>query len=171
MSESLYLPTSGPWLGARSSPLRSSIFLTFFFQDLRKIPTKTPRTICFKLFSRKLFEFPGRSQSKQPPSSKDSLTKTQSSDWDAMLIGMRIVRPRQWAMMILWIKFFSYVILSLVIKYFFQFRFPSSGFEEIISHPFFRAVDWEQLEAKQISPPYKPRLRVSWPLGMIWLSR
>lgn len=33
------------------------------------------------------------------------------------------------------------------------------GFEEIISHPFFRAVDWEQLEAKQISPPYKPRLR------------
>jgi len=33
------------------------------------------------------------------------------------------------------------------------------GFEEIISHPFFRAVDWEQLEAKQISPPYRPRLR------------
>jgi len=33
------------------------------------------------------------------------------------------------------------------------------GFEEIISHQFFRAVDWEQLEAKQISPPYRPRLR------------
>lgn len=30
---------------------------------------------------------------------------------------------------------------------------------EIQSHPFFKTVDWEQLYAKQITPPYKPLLK------------
>ncbi|XP_070207266.1 protein kinase C iota type-like [Littorina saxatilis] len=34
-----------------------------------------------------------------------------------------------------------------------------SGFSDIRSHPFFRTIDWEQLEQKQISPPYKPLIR------------
>ncbi|XP_076451523.1 protein kinase C iota type-like isoform X2 [Babylonia areolata] len=34
-----------------------------------------------------------------------------------------------------------------------------SGFSDIQSHPFFRAIDWDQLEQKQISPPYKPLIR------------
>ncbi|KAL8426234.1 hypothetical protein Efla_005465 [Eimeria flavescens] len=31
--------------------------------------------------------------------------------------------------------------------------------EEIKMHPFFRSVDWDQLLAKKVKPPYKPRLR------------
>ncbi|XP_012218007.1 atypical protein kinase C isoform X2 [Linepithema humile] len=33
-----------------------------------------------------------------------------------------------------------------------------SAFLDIVSHPFFRAIDWEMLEQKQVTPPYKPRL-------------
>lgn len=33
------------------------------------------------------------------------------------------------------------------------------GVLEIQSHPFFKAIDWEQLYAKQITPPYKPLLK------------
>ncbi|VVC25114.1 Hypothetical protein CINCED_3A000623 [Cinara cedri] len=33
-----------------------------------------------------------------------------------------------------------------------------SGFYDIITHPFFKSIDWEMLEQKQVSPPYKPRL-------------
>jgi len=31
-------------------------------------------------------------------------------------------------------------------------------FYDIITHPFFKSIDWEMLEQKQVSPPYKPRL-------------
>ncbi|XP_014487148.1 PREDICTED: atypical protein kinase C isoform X1 [Dinoponera quadriceps] len=33
-----------------------------------------------------------------------------------------------------------------------------TGFYDIISHPFFKAIDWEMLEQKQVTPPYEPRL-------------
>uniref|UniRef100_A0A0A9ZC39 protein kinase C n=1 Tax=Lygus hesperus TaxID=30085 RepID=A0A0A9ZC39_LYGHE len=33
-----------------------------------------------------------------------------------------------------------------------------TGFEAITGHPFFKSIDWEMLEQKQVSPPYKPRL-------------
>lgn len=32
------------------------------------------------------------------------------------------------------------------------------GFREILNHSFFKAIDWELLEQKQIPPPFKPRL-------------
>lgn len=35
---------------------------------------------------------------------------------------------------------------------------PQSGFSDITSHPFFRSINWMLLEAKQVSPPYKPKL-------------
>lgn len=33
-----------------------------------------------------------------------------------------------------------------------------SGFLDIINHPFFKSIEWEMLEQKQVSPPYKPKL-------------
>merc|ERR1719237_1043915 len=33
-----------------------------------------------------------------------------------------------------------------------------TGFMEIMSHPFFKTMEWELLEQKQIPPPYRPRL-------------
>lgn len=36
---------------------------------------------------------------------------------------------------------------------------PGSGFADIRSHQFFRTIDWDRLEAKQVSPPYKPRIQ------------
>jgi len=33
-----------------------------------------------------------------------------------------------------------------------------SGFMEIMTHPFFKTIEWEALEQKQITPPYRPRL-------------
>lgn len=35
---------------------------------------------------------------------------------------------------------------------------PQSGFSDITSHPFFKSIDWVLLEAKQVAPPYKPKL-------------
>lgn len=35
---------------------------------------------------------------------------------------------------------------------------PKSGFQEIQEHPFFRPIDWTKLEAKLVTPPYKPRI-------------
>ncbi|XP_048580681.1 protein kinase C iota type isoform X3 [Nematostella vectensis] len=34
---------------------------------------------------------------------------------------------------------------------------PQTGFADITSHAFFRTVSWEQLEARQVTPPFKPR--------------
>ena len=36
---------------------------------------------------------------------------------------------------------------------------PQTGFSDIMSHPFYRSINWEQLEQKQIKPPYKPELK------------
>ncbi|XP_014599379.1 PREDICTED: atypical protein kinase C isoform X3 [Polistes canadensis] len=33
-----------------------------------------------------------------------------------------------------------------------------SAFIDIVTHSFFKAIDWEMLEHKQVTPPYKPRL-------------
>ncbi|KAL6421928.1 hypothetical protein ACFW04_010807 [Cataglyphis niger] len=33
-----------------------------------------------------------------------------------------------------------------------------SGFLDIIAHPFFKTIDWEMLEQKQLTPPYTPPL-------------
>ncbi|CAK9293603.1 unnamed protein product [Gordionus sp. m RMFG-2023] len=35
---------------------------------------------------------------------------------------------------------------------------PQKGFQQIISMPFFKGLDWELVEAKKIEPPYKPLL-------------
>nr|AAX89404.1 atypical protein kinase c [Phallusia mammillata]CAB3265163.1 protein kinase C iota type-like [Phallusia mammillata] len=32
------------------------------------------------------------------------------------------------------------------------------GFKDILDHQFFRAIDWDQLHAKQVLPPYKPNI-------------
>lgn len=34
-----------------------------------------------------------------------------------------------------------------------------SGFNDIQSHPFFRAIQWDVLEQKLVTPPYKPSLK------------
>lgn len=33
---------------------------------------------------------------------------------------------------------------------------PKRGFSEIKSHPFFNQIDWDQLERRQVTPPYTP---------------
>ncbi|KAL1413872.1 hypothetical protein MTO96_007923 [Rhipicephalus appendiculatus] len=35
---------------------------------------------------------------------------------------------------------------------------PTTGFSDIMSHAFFKSINWEQLEGKQVTPPYKPKL-------------
>ncbi|XP_055318023.1 atypical protein kinase C isoform X7 [Sitodiplosis mosellana] len=33
-----------------------------------------------------------------------------------------------------------------------------NAFMDIVNHPFFKSIDWESLEQKQITPPFRPRL-------------
>ncbi|XP_070560294.1 protein kinase C iota type-like [Ptychodera flava] len=33
---------------------------------------------------------------------------------------------------------------------------PQTGFADIQSHPFFRTIVWEEIEARQVTPPFKP---------------
>ncbi|XP_065842586.1 protein kinase C iota type-like [Oscarella lobularis] len=33
---------------------------------------------------------------------------------------------------------------------------PQTGFSDITEHQFFRSIDWESLERRQVSPPYRP---------------
>ncbi|CAH3038016.1 unnamed protein product [Porites lobata] len=42
---------------------------------------------------------------------------------------------------------------------------PQTGFADITTHVFFRTVDWEQLEARQVPPPFKPRIEDQYGLG------
>ena len=35
---------------------------------------------------------------------------------------------------------------------------PQSGFTDIMQHIFFKAIDWDALERRQISPPFKPKV-------------
>ncbi|KAF0286950.1 Atypical protein kinase C [Amphibalanus amphitrite] len=35
---------------------------------------------------------------------------------------------------------------------------PETGFQDIVNHPFFKSIDWELLEARQLIPPYVPPL-------------
>ncbi|XP_046850599.1 protein kinase C iota type-like isoform X2 [Xenia sp. Carnegie-2017] len=35
---------------------------------------------------------------------------------------------------------------------------PQTGFADIQSHLFFRAINWKQLQARQVCPPFKPRV-------------
>lgn len=41
---------------------------------------------------------------------------------------------------------------------------PGTGFTDVQSHPFFRPIDWERLEAKQITPPYRPHIQSDYDL-------
>ena len=34
----------------------------------------------------------------------------------------------------------------------------ASGEQSILDHPFFRDIDWYKLEARQITPPFKPTI-------------
>ena len=47
----------------------------------------------------------------------------------------------------------------------------ASGEQSILDHPFFREIDWERLEARQVTPPFKPRIVSSkiWPI-VRWFS-
>ncbi|XP_072035800.1 protein kinase C iota type-like isoform X2 [Amphiura filiformis] len=36
---------------------------------------------------------------------------------------------------------------------------PQTGFGDITGHPFFKTVDWERMESRQVTPPYKPHLQ------------
>uniref|UniRef100_A0A8C1MRL1 protein kinase C n=1 Tax=Cyprinus carpio TaxID=7962 RepID=A0A8C1MRL1_CYPCA len=38
---------------------------------------------------------------------------------------------------------------------------PQTGFADIMAHPFFRNVDWDLMEQKQVVPPFKPNISVS----------
>ncbi|XP_053307586.1 protein kinase C zeta type isoform X2 [Spea bombifrons] len=35
---------------------------------------------------------------------------------------------------------------------------PQTGFSDIKSHTFFRSIDWDMLEKKQVAPPFKPQI-------------
>ncbi|CAH3111575.1 unnamed protein product [Porites lobata] len=41
----------------------------------------------------------------------------------------------------------------------------ASGEQSILDHPFFREIDWERLEARQVTPPFKPRIRSKTDVG------
>lgn len=34
----------------------------------------------------------------------------------------------------------------------------TSGEQSILDHPFFREMDWIKLEARQVLPPFKPKI-------------
>ena len=34
----------------------------------------------------------------------------------------------------------------------------ASGEQSILEHPFFREIDWIKLEARQVVPPFKPKI-------------
>ncbi|XP_014662162.1 PREDICTED: protein kinase C iota type-like [Priapulus caudatus] len=36
---------------------------------------------------------------------------------------------------------------------------PTTGFADIQAHPFFKNIDWEQAEGKQVTPPFRPNVK------------
>mmetsp|Transcript_25928 Transcript_25928/g.19546 ORF Transcript_25928/g.19546 Transcript_25928/m.19546 type:complete len:104 (+) Transcript_25928:704-1015(+) len=38
-------------------------------------------------------------------------------------------------------------------------RLGYNGAKDVMNHPFFKKINWEDLEAKRVNPPYKPRLQ------------
>lgn len=34
-----------------------------------------------------------------------------------------------------------------------------TGFSDVQSHAFFRVIEWDMLEQKQLTPPYKPQVK------------
>ncbi|XP_011682845.2 protein kinase C iota type isoform X2 [Strongylocentrotus purpuratus] len=36
---------------------------------------------------------------------------------------------------------------------------PQTGFGDITGHPFFKTIDWDRIESRQVTPPYKPHLQ------------
>jgi hypothetical protein len=35
---------------------------------------------------------------------------------------------------------------------------PGQGDQAILTHPFFKEIDWEALEKRQVRPPFKPKI-------------
>ena len=52
-----------------------------------------------------------------------------------------------------------FCLLQLLIKNPRQrFGCLEKGGEEIKTHPFFKRVDWEKIEAREVQPPFKPKI-------------
>ena len=61
--------------------------------------------------------------------------------------------------MFYWTNILIFCLLQLLIKNPRQrFGCLEKGGEEIKTHPFFKRVDWEKIEAREVQPPFKPKI-------------